>query len=101
LFLRYSFGKSNIITGIPSSARSAGGGNASPKKTNNRAPVRLASELEGADPPLRLRRHQPAREFFLEVACEIDAKLCACVQTQRVAIFAVQTQQKLAPTPRA
>ena len=39
---------------------------------------------------LRFRAHQPPRKFFFEIACEVHSKLCARVQTQRVAVCAIE-----------
>ena len=50
--------------------------------------------------PLRLRHHQPARKFFLEVPCEIHTKLCACFQAQRVAVCAIEEQSNGSPARR-
>src|SRR5262249_13884412 len=88
LFLEHHAGISGVSAGSTSAHGSASHGNASPKKTNKGAPVRLPSELKEAEAALRLGWHQPARKFLLEVACEIHTKFCARVQTQRVSIGA-------------
>ena len=47
---------------------------------------------------LPLRGHQPAGKFFFEVACEIHTKLSARIQTQRVAICAIEQQLDRSPS---
>src|SRR5437762_13790263 len=50
---------------------------------------------------LGLRHHQPARKLVLELACEINTELRACIQTQRVAVCAIEQQSDRAATRRA
>src|SRR5436190_7419925 len=50
---------------------------------------------------LGLRHHQPARKLVLELACEINTELRACIQTQRVAVCAIEQQSDRAPARRA
>ena len=49
---------------------------------------------------LRFRGHQPARKFFFEVACEVHTKPCARVQTQCVAVWAIEQQSNGSPARR-